>query len=102
MGMVKVSNVGAGVARFSLASHVADEVGPGGGALSRAMTLRIEAAGDGSVLYQGSLGGLSRIALGQIPPGGERTYRFTVALPGSVGNEVEGSSMSAGFSWNAA
>lgn len=102
MAMVQVSNAGTGAARFSLASHVTDEVGPGGGALSKAMILQIQAAGDGSILYRGSLAGMSRIAVGQVPAGGERTYRFTVALPGSVGNEVEGSSLSAGFSWNAA
>ena len=102
MAMVRVSNAGSETATFSLASHVVDRVGPGGGALSRAMTLRIAAVGNGPVLYQGSLGGMSRIVLGRIPAGGERTYRFTVALPGGVGNEVEGSSLSAGFAWNAA
>jgi hypothetical protein len=99
---VRVSNSGSEAAPFSLASQVADQVGPGGEALSRAMTLRIAAAGGGPALYQGSLGGMPRIALGQIPAGGERTYRFAVTLPGSVGNEVEGSSSSAGFTWNAA
>ena len=102
MAMVRVSNLGAVTAAFSFASHTADQVGPGGGALSKAMTLRIAVAGGGPVLYRGSLGGMSRIALGQIPAGGERAYRFTVALPGSVGNEVEGSSLSAGFTWNVA
>ena len=102
MAMVRVSNLGAEAAAFSLASHTADQLGPGGGALSGAMTLRIAAAGGGAVLYEGPLGGMSRIAVGQIPAGGERTYRFTVTLPGSVGNEVEGSSLSAGFTWNAA
>ena len=102
MGMVQVSNAGSGPATFSLASHVIDRVGPNGGELSRAMTLQIVAAGSGAVLYRGPLGGMSRIALGQVPSGGERSYRFTVALPGSVGNEVEGSSLSAGFIWNAA
>lgn len=102
MATVQVSNVGSETAMFSLASHATDQVGPGGGALSQAMTLRIAAAGGGPVLYQGSLGGMSRIALGQIPAGGERTYRFTVTLPGSAGNEVAGSSLSAGFSLIAA
>lgn len=66
------------------------------------MTLRIAAAGGGRALYRGSLGGISDAALGRIPAGGERTYRFTVVLPRSIGNEVEGSSLSASFSWNAA
>ncbi len=102
MATVQVSNTGSGPAAFSLASRVTDRVGPGGGELSQAMTLQIVAAGNGAVLYQGPLGGMSRIALGRIPAGGERAYRFTVALPDSVGNEVEGSSLSAGFAWNAA
>ena len=102
MAIVQVSNTGSGPAAFSLASRVADRVGPSGGELSQAMTLRIVAAGNGAVLYRGSLGGMPRVALGRIPAGGERSFRFTVALPGGVGNEVEGSSLSAGLIWNAA
>ncbi|HEY8810258.1 MAG TPA: hypothetical protein VIM28_09575 [Solirubrobacterales bacterium] len=45
---------------------------------------------------------MPRLALGQIPAGVQRTYRFLVALPRSVGNEVAGSSLSASFAWNAA
>jgi hypothetical protein len=102
MAMVRVSNLGSGPSTFSLTSRVADRVGPGGGALSTAMILRIAPAAGGPALYHGSLGGMTRIALGRIPAGGERAYRFTVALPSSAGNEVEGSSLSAGFIWNAA
>ena len=40
--------------------------------------------------------------LGNIAAGSQRAYRFVVTLPSSVGNEVEGSSLSASFAWNAA
>ena len=99
---IRVSNAGSEVASFSLAAQIADQVGPGGAPLSTAMTLRIQAAGvDGPALYQGSLAGLSRLALGQIAAGAERAFHFTVALPAGVGNEVAGASLSAGFAWNA-
>lgn len=100
---IRVSNAGSEAAFFSLAAQLADRVGPGGAPLSTAMTLRIESvAADGPAFYQGSLAGLSRLGLGQIPAGAARAFRFTVALPAGVGNEVAGASLSAGFSWNAA
>ncbi len=100
---IRVSNTGSAAAAFSLAAHLVDRVGPGGAPLSAAMTLRVQAAGPaGAPLYAGSLARMPRLALGHIPAGAERAYRFTVALPGSAGNEVAGSSLSAGFAWNAA
>jgi hypothetical protein len=100
---IRVSNAGSDAASFSLAAQIADRVGPGDAPLSSAMTLRIQPVGTGGpALYQGSLANLSRLALGQIPAGAERAFRFTVALPASVGNEVAGASLSASFAWNAA
>lgn len=100
---IRVSNAGSEAAAFSVTTRIADRVGSGGAPLSGAMTLRILTAGAGGpALYQGSLAGMPRLELGRIPAGGARTYRFTVALPRSVGNQVEGSSLSAGFAWDAA
>ncbi|HEX6687088.1 MAG TPA: hypothetical protein VF085_00310 [Solirubrobacterales bacterium] len=99
---IQVSNTGSATAAFGLAAHLVDRVGPGGAPLSDAMTLRILPAAGGAPLYAGSLGHMSRLSLGQIPAGAQRAYRLTVALPRSVGNEVAGSSLSAGFAWSAA
>jgi hypothetical protein len=99
---IRVSNTGSGIAAFSLAAHLVDRVGPGGAPLSAAMSLRILSVGGGAPLYAGSLAQMPRLALGRIAAGGEQAYRLTVALPNSVGNEVAGSSLSAGFAWNAA
>ncbi len=100
---IRVSNAGSAAAAFSLAARFADTVGPNGARLSSAMTLRVLPVGTaGKPLYTGSLAGMSRLDLGSIPAGAERAYRFTVTLPRDVGNEIAGSSLSAGFVWNAA
>jgi hypothetical protein len=98
---VRVANAGTASAMFNFAAHVADQVGSGGARLSDAMVLRIESTA-GDPLYSGLIGQMPRLGLGAIAAGAERAYRFTVTLPSSVGNEVEGSSLSAGFAWNAA
>ncbi len=85
---------------FSLGSRLVDRVGAGGARLSDALTLRIESAG--TVLYSGPIGDMPRLRLGGIAAGAEHAYRFVVTLPSSVGNEVAGASLSAGFAWNAA
>ncbi|HSR95136.1 MAG TPA: hypothetical protein VLK56_09760 [Solirubrobacterales bacterium] len=100
---IRVSNTGSAAAVFSVAAHLVDRVGSGGGRLSSAMTLRVQSAGSGRApLYVGTLARMPRLTLGRIPAGTERALRFTVALPSKVGNEVAGSSLSAGFAWNAA
>jgi hypothetical protein len=98
---IRVANTGTAPATFSLTSRIVDRVGGGGMPLSSALFLRIESAA-GRALYSGPIGELPRLGLGSIAAGSERAYRFAVALPGSVGNEIEGSSLSAGFAWNAA
>jgi hypothetical protein len=100
---IRVSNMGSAAAALSVAAHLVDRVGPGGGRLSSALTLRVQPVGsDGAPLYVGALAGMPRITLGRIPAGAERALRFTVALPAGAGNRVAGSSLSAGFAWNAA
>jgi hypothetical protein len=77
-----------------------DRVGPGGEPLSSALRLRISSPG-GSLLYEGPLAGLRRLQLGRMGGGQTRAFDFTVSLPAGVGNEVRGSALSAGFSWDA-
>jgi len=96
--MIRLSNAGSGAASFALATHLNDQVRSGGVALSSVLELRI-ASSDGAMLYDGSLAGLQRLALGRIDAGATRAFRFTVILPRDAGNAVEGSSLSAGFSW---
>jgi hypothetical protein len=98
---IRLSNAGSGVSAFSLAAHVTDRIGKGGTPLSSALMLRIAPATGGPALYAGTLAGLQRLDLGRIAAGAGRAYDFSVRLPRGVGNGVEGSALSASFSWNA-
>jgi hypothetical protein len=98
---IRVSNANSSAVGLSLAVRAVDQVGPAGVALSDAMTLRVETAAAGPVLYDGPIGQMQRLGLGSTPTGAEHAYRFTVTLPQDVGNEVQGSSMRASFAWNA-
>lgn len=95
---IRLSNAGSEASSFALATHLSDQTAAGGTPLSSVLELRIASPG-GAVLYDGTLAGLRRLALGRIDAGATRALRFTVTLPGSAGNAVEGSSLSAGFSW---
>jgi hypothetical protein len=97
---IRVSNAGSGAASFVLAANSIDRVAPGGVPLSSVLDLRIASSG-GAVLYSGTLAGLRHLRLGRIEPGSSRSLEFTVALPASLGNEVQGSTLSTGFSWTA-
>jgi hypothetical protein len=97
---LRVTN-GGGAAALSLVPHLVDRVGAGGARLSDALALRIESA-TGRLLYDGPVGRMPRLGLGEIAAGAERAYRFTVTLPGGVGNAVEGSSLRAAFAWTVA
>jgi len=96
--LVRVGNPGS-AAVLSLSSQVADQ--SAGAALSSVLLLKVEAAGSGETLFNGSLARMHRLGLGRFAAGAQHSYRFTVTLPGSVGNEVAGSSMSAAFAWTA-
>lgn len=95
---IRLSNAGSDAASFALTTRLSDQVQAGGTPLSSALELRLVSPG-GAVLYDGTLDGLRRLELGRIDAGATRALRFTVTLPHSAGNAVEGSSLSAGFSW---
>ncbi len=99
---IRVSNDDGAMAAFSVAAHLTDRVGPGGAALSSALALRVESAGSGSPIYSGPIGRMPSLALGSIAAGATKAYRFTVTLPGSVGNGVAGAALSARFVWASA
>jgi hypothetical protein len=95
---IRLSNAGSEGSSFALETLLTDQVRPGGTALSSVLELRVASPG-GAVLYDGPLTGLQRLGLGRIGARATRAFRFTVTLPRRVGNAVEGSSLSAGFSW---
>lgn len=97
---IRVSNAGSGAASIALAANSIDRVLPGGAPLSSVLDLHI-ASPAGAVLYNGTLAALRHLQLGRIEAGGTRALEFTVTLPASVGNEVQGSTISTGFSWTA-
>ncbi len=99
---VQVSNAGSEAASFSVSPQLIDRAGPSGMLLSSVLVLRITSTANGAVIYDGAIGAMPNLAVGAIAAGAQRAYRFTVTLPNSVGNEVQGASLSAGFAWNAA
>ncbi len=100
---IHVANDGSAPAHFSLSPHITDRVAPGGTPLSGALVLRVEPAGsEVAPIYTGPLSAMPSLRLGSIPAGAQRAYRFTATLPAGVGNGVEGSSLNAAFTWNAA
>lgn len=58
-----------------------------GARLARALRVHVTDAGSGRVLFSGTFGGLHATL-----PAGARRYRFTVTLPRSAGNELQGAS----------
>ena len=92
--VVRVANPGSAAA-FRLSSRVS-----GSPILARELVMRIEAA-NGETLFAGPLARMPHLALGSFATGSQRAYRFTVSLPGSAGNEVAGSTLSASFAWSA-
>jgi len=97
---IRLSNSGSGPVPLFLSTRLDDRVGPGGVALSTLLSLSIASPG-GAVLYSGSLDDLPRLGLGRIGAGASRAFELIVALPSGAGNGVEGSALSAGFSWTA-
>ncbi len=98
---IRLSNGGSATTAFNLSTRLSDRVGAGGAPLSSTLILRVRSLAGGRSVYAGPLAGMPRLALGRIPAGAERAYRFTVELPHSAGNEVAGSSLRAAFAWNA-
>ncbi|HKE78392.1 MAG TPA: hypothetical protein VKB54_03755 [Solirubrobacteraceae bacterium] len=100
-GEVTVQNVGDQAGAFALSSGgIADGSVPLSGALD--LSVQDITPGRGSaVLYSGKLGALPSVGLGTLAEGELRRYRFTVALPASVGDAYQGASTSASFVWTA-
>jgi hypothetical protein len=113
-GTVSVSNTGSVDGSLSLAqANLADTPGPFGGRLSNHVQLAVEEmSGGGSTarsVYSGALSGLGNRALGTLPAGQTRSYRFTVSLPdtgatpapGAGDNLFQGATLRVDYVWTA-
>lgn len=56
---------------------------------------------EASVVYEGDLGGLESESLGTIAPDASRTYEFVVTFDAAAGDDAQGSTASAVYTWNA-
>lgn len=98
--VVRVANPGNQAVALSLTPELVDRPAQAGASLADSLNLRIASAG-GAVLYSGPIGQAPDLRLGDLAAGAQRAFRFTVTLADTAGNGVEGSSLSAGFAWNA-
>jgi hypothetical protein len=100
-GEITVQNVGDQAGAFALSSG---GVVDGGVALSGVLDLAVQdiTPGRGSlIVYSGKLAALPSIGLGTLAEGELRRYRFTIGLPGDVGDAYQGASTTASFVWTA-
>jgi hypothetical protein len=79
-GTLSLTNRAPGPQRLTLStSGLQDAPGPGGGALSRWLDLRVERAGD--AVFTGKLADLPSLDLGSLSPGSTAPFRLVVTLP---------------------
>ena len=98
-GEITVQNVGDQAGAFALSSG---GVVDGGAGLSRVLDLAVQdiTPGRGApIVYSGKLAGLPSIGLGTLAQGELRRYRFTIVLPGQIGDAYQGASATASFVW---
>ena len=92
---VRIANTGSAPGTFVLSAAVRGDA-------KLASSLVLTVAGDsGRIAYRGPLGGLAGETLGTFAPAEAHTYRLSVALPSTAGNELQGLSAGASFSWSA-
>jgi hypothetical protein len=88
-------------------SNLVDTPGPGGGALSGELDLRVRdvtSAGSPVSVYTGKIAAVTPIALGSLTAGDSRVYEFRVSFPDAgpgAENAYQGSTMSVQFDWAA-
>lgn len=109
-GDVKITNSGSRASIRLSESHLTDQLGVFGGALSGRIQLTVQdLAHPAAPVYQGPLSSLPQVALGSFAPGEARNYRFTATLPNAGpapspttgDNLYQGSRMSVEFDWTA-
>lgn len=92
---VRIANTGSAPGTFVLSAAVS-----GNAKLASSLVLTV-ADETGRVAYRGPLAGLAGEALGSFAPAEAHTYKLSVALPGTTGNELQGLSAGASFTWSA-
>ena len=92
---VRIANAGSAPGTFVLSAAVSGDT-----KLASSLVLTV-ADETGRIAYQGPLAGLADDALGTFAPAEAHTYQLSVALPGTAGNELQGLSAGASFTWSA-
>jgi hypothetical protein len=97
------ATVGASAAaRLALSARIeAETPGTGGGRLSSQLQLAVVDVATRAVVYRGSPAGLTNANAGTLAAGRRRTYSFTVTLPATAGNAVQGARLRLSFVWTA-
>lgn len=92
---VRIANAGSAPGTFVLSAAIS-----GDAKLASSLVLTV-ADETGRVAYRGPLAGLAGEALGTFAPAEAHTYELSVALPTPTGNELQGLSAGASFTWSA-
>lgn len=106
-GTVRIGASGSAVAELVLSRHdLIDTPGPGGGALSSSLALRVtDVSASPELVYAGPLATMPPQPLGQLAPGDSRTYEFVATLPeggpASDQNDLQGAALSVAYGWTA-
>ena len=98
-GSLTLTNTGSLPAAFSLT-----ESSSSNGFAGKNLSLTIADTTNGTVVYDGTFGGLEdgvKQSIGEIEPGKARSFTFTVALDKAAGNEDQGKTASATYVWDA-
>jgi len=98
-GSLTLTNTGSLPAAFSLT-----ESSSSNGFSGKNLSLTITDTTAGTVVYDGTFGGLEdgvKQALGEVEAGDARSFTFTVALDKAAGNGEQGKTASASYVWDA-
>jgi hypothetical protein len=98
-GSMTVGNAGPRPVALRLRAAVRDEPGPGGGALSQALVLKV-ADDRGRTVYSGPPASLRAVPAGRLAAGERRRYAFELVMPQDTPDAVQGAGMSASFDWS--
>lgn len=95
-GTVTITNTGSLPATFTL-----KETATNGFTDPAKLTLTIKQDGVTAPVWSGTFGQLSSVSLGDFAAGQARTYTFSTTLASSAGNEEQGKTASATYTWDA-
>ena len=98
-GSVTIGNQGSSETRLALqVSSEGEAAGAGGARIWD--TLQISISDGATVVYEGRVADLGRLALGALNGGGQRTYTMTAWVPsGANDNALQGAQLSLRFTW---